>query len=117
MEVMSLSPSKGSGRKSAAPDRMTSTAKYNDVLLLRTITGGAGLLVGKSLMKSRGLQHEPSSITAGRARAAARMCGRWELGITSAANPALASLSVQLRSNGGLSEMRRIGVAKRVVMV
>jgi hypothetical protein len=117
MEAMSLSLSKGSGRKSEAPDRMTSTAKYKDVLLLRIMTGGAGLPACKSLMKPKGLQQEPSSITAGRARAASSIRRPSEVDRTSTAKPAFASLSVQLRSRGGLSDMRRIGVAKRVVIV
>jgi hypothetical protein len=113
---MSLSPSKGSGRKSEAPDRMTSTAKYKDALLLRIITRDAGLQACKSPMKPRGLQQEPSSITAGRARAASSIRMRSEPDRTSAAKPAFASFSVQLRNRGGLSDMRRIGVAKRVVI-
>ena len=72
---MSLSPSKGSGRKSEAPDRMTSTAKYKDALLLRIITRDAGLPACKSPMKPRGLQQEPSSITAGGAPAAPTSAG------------------------------------------
>lgn len=116
MEPMSLSPSKGSGRKSEAPDRMTSTTKFKDVLLLRRITAGDGLLARKSLRKRRGLQQEPSSITTARVRAVSNIRELSEPDRTSAANPDFASLSVQLRSRGGLSDMRIIGVAKRVVI-
>jgi hypothetical protein len=95
---------------------MTSTAKFKDVLLLSRTTAGAGLLVRKSLRKRKGLQQEPSSITTARVRAVSKIREPLEPDRTSTAKPDFASLSVQLRSRGGLSDMRRIGMAKRVVI-